>query len=282
MSKTPSLLNGENGIELASLEWLSLHHRVKAPERQQILKRFDIREGDRVLDLGCGPGFWVEMLADIVGKSGAVVGADFDEGLIHHAAKTIALSRPDHDIAFKCISFEEVGDMLGTFDVIFFSNCFCYVPDPQELLRRLAVLVRPGGRVIGRNWDGGVFILNPIPEVTLARMQHLLAEVFDTDRAGPYFDNYFGRKLPGTFRRHGFKKVTGETQVIERWGPADADLSAYIKANGAWWEETVSHKLTPTERDEWRRYFDERDERYVCRSEDFYFCMLEAAVTGYV
>ncbi|MBL8963248.1 MAG: RlmE family RNA methyltransferase [Phycisphaeraceae bacterium] len=35
-----------------------------------------IRPGDRVLDLGCAPGSWVQVAADLVGPRGAVVGID--------------------------------------------------------------------------------------------------------------------------------------------------------------------------------------------------------------
>jgi len=35
-----------------------------------------IRRGDRVLDLGCAPGAWLQVAADLVGPEGAVVGID--------------------------------------------------------------------------------------------------------------------------------------------------------------------------------------------------------------
>lgn len=275
-------LTGQNDIELSSLDWLELHHRVKLPDRRAILSRLDIREGDRVLDLGCGPGFWVQLIADIVGPAGAVVGADFDEGLLNHAARAVAESHPEHDVSFRTLSFEDLDDRVGDFDVVFFSNCFCYVVKPEDLMARMAGRLRKGGRLIGRNWDGGVFMLNPLPELQLAKMQFHLAEVFGPDRLGPHFDNYFGRKLPGLFRRHGFNDVKCETQVIERFGPADRDLARYIQMNGEWMAETVGNRISDEERRQWLTYFDAKDARCVFASEEFYFCMIELAVTGYV
>lgn len=39
-------------------------------------KRRIIRPGDRVLDLGCAPGSWVQVASELVGDSGVVVGVD--------------------------------------------------------------------------------------------------------------------------------------------------------------------------------------------------------------
>jgi len=281
-SALPSL-SGINGIELASMDWLSLHHRVKQKERKEFLRSLDIREGDRVLDLGCGPGFWVDLLADIVGKSGAIVGIDIDEPILNYARETVQARRVGFDIEFRNMSFESIDATIGEFDVVFFANCICYVDDPGNFLRGATERARAGGRVIGRNWDGAVFILNPIPERILARMQLALLEVFDVHQPkGKYFDHYFGRKLPGLFTRQGFREISVKTDVFERYGPADEDLTRYIENVGSWMETSVSEVWSQEDRSEWLRYFDPDDEKYICKEDDFYFCMTETAVTGYV
>ena len=38
--------------------------------------------GERVLDIGCGPGFLCESMADIVGRDGAVIGVDISSDLV--------------------------------------------------------------------------------------------------------------------------------------------------------------------------------------------------------
>ena len=43
----------------------------------EIQKKFHVvGRGDRLLDLGCAPGSWLQVLADIVGEKGLVVGID--------------------------------------------------------------------------------------------------------------------------------------------------------------------------------------------------------------
>src|SRR4030042_5592495 len=41
-----------------------------------------IKEGMTVLDLGCGPGFFTIDIAQMVGKSGRVIGSDSQEGML--------------------------------------------------------------------------------------------------------------------------------------------------------------------------------------------------------
>ncbi len=273
---------GKGGIELSSLDWLLLHHRVKLLDRQEILRKLDIHPGDHVLDLGCGPGLWTQLLADVVGPSGRIVGVDFDSYLLAHAGKINKDSHPDHDITFHQMDFHDVASLDESFDVVFFSNCFCYVPEPAPLIDRMARIVRSGGRIIGRNWDGEPFLLYPMDVRLLSTVQHQLVQATENQSEGAHFDHYFGRKMPGLFRRQDFRHVTCNTHVIERFGPADSDLAAYIRTNGEWMGDKVQGRVDEGSLAEWYAHFDPDDPRCVYSSEEFYFCMIEMAVTGYV
>jgi SAM-dependent methyltransferase len=266
-------------FELSSLDWLLLHHRVKRDFRRALVRSLDIRPGDRVLDLGCGPGLWSGLLAEAVGPSGHVVGVDLDAVHLNFARTTVRPAAAT-EIEFRRLAFQDLDYPPGAFDVVFFSNCLCYTPEPEQILSIAKSLTAPGGRVIGRNWDDGAFIVHPVPVTLHSRIECALAEAMSARGGDSYLDNYFGRKLPGLFRQNGFSDVTCQTSVFERSGQVDDDLVAYIRANVNWMSETISGVVDAALLDEWRDNFFRSDGTSVFDSEEFYFGMVEMTVTA--
>jgi arsenite methyltransferase len=104
--------------------------------------------GERVLDAGCGPGFYVAETLERVGAQGSVVGVDASEPMLALAAKRCE----GHDN----VSFHE-GDVTalpvndGDFDRALSVQVLEYVADIPAALRELRRVLRPGGRVL--IWD---------------------------------------------------------------------------------------------------------------------------------
>ena len=56
-------------------------------QRDETLRRLDLKLGERVIDIGCGPGFLCKSMAVAVGPTGHVVGIDISQDLIDFATK---------------------------------------------------------------------------------------------------------------------------------------------------------------------------------------------------
>ncbi|MFA4861524.1 class I SAM-dependent methyltransferase [Methanoregula sp.] len=108
-----------------------------------------VRPGDRVLDFGCGPGFFTREFARRVGENGQVVSVDLQyemlrivqekmesEGL--RSRVTTHQCRPD--------SINLPPDLNGTFDAAFAIFVVHEVPDPAKLFREIALLLKPNGQ----------------------------------------------------------------------------------------------------------------------------------------
>jgi ubiquinone/menaquinone biosynthesis C-methylase UbiE len=118
---------------------------IYRPDR--LAERF-VKYGDRVLDFGCGPGFFTREFARKVGEIGQVWSVDLQEEMLAILRAKLGPEelmsrirthqcRPD--------SIDLPAELCGTFDTAFTIFCVHEVPDPEKLLSEIAQLVKPGG-----------------------------------------------------------------------------------------------------------------------------------------
>jgi len=136
------------------LEKIYLTSDVKA-QRAEIIRQLNLSPGESVLDIGCGPGYLCESMAEIVGRSGAIVGIDISTDLI-------ALC--DRQKAYAWISYA-IGDATrlnqpdASFNVVVCTQVAEYVPDVDRVLLEAFRALKPGGRTIfvATDWDAVVW-----------------------------------------------------------------------------------------------------------------------------
>ncbi|MFE0798795.1 class I SAM-dependent methyltransferase [Streptomyces sp. NPDC058812] len=100
-----------------------------------------LREGDHVLDAGCGTGRALPALRAAVGPSGLVVGADLTPAMLQAAAR----AGRDRDGRLLLTDVAALPLRSGTLDAVFAAGLVAHLPDPTGDLRELARVVRPGG-----------------------------------------------------------------------------------------------------------------------------------------
>ena len=105
-----------------------------------------IKEGMTVLDVGCGPGFFTIDLAQMVGKTGRVVAADLQEGMLQKLRNKIRGTEIEKRIILhKCdadkIGFSEKVDFILLFYMIH------EVPDKEMFFKELRSILKPDGCV---------------------------------------------------------------------------------------------------------------------------------------
>lgn len=117
-----------------------------------------LREGDRVLDAGCGTGRALTPLRAAVGRSGVVVGADLTPAMLEAAV------RAGRDRAGRLMVADVAALPLRSesLDAVFAAGLIAHLPRPAENLRELARVVRPGGTLA---------LFHPIGRAALAARQ---------------------------------------------------------------------------------------------------------------
>lgn len=110
-----------------------------------VVDRLDLRPGDRVLEIGCGPGVATRSAVRRVARSGHVIAVDPSETMIRLAA---TLSRRSRDrIQWKPGSAEQLPVEDASVDVAFAVNSWHHWGDHTGALRELDRVLAPNGRV---------------------------------------------------------------------------------------------------------------------------------------
>jgi len=117
---------------------------IQSPKR--ILKPY-IKEGMHVLDLGCGPGVYTLELAKMVGKSGKVIAADIQEGMLQIVQKKIRDTALEKIIVLHQTSQQSLDLSIKT-DFILAFYVLHEIPGKEKLYKELHSLLKPGGKLL--------------------------------------------------------------------------------------------------------------------------------------
>lgn len=117
---------------------------------EAIFPSLPVKEGDRVLDVGCGFGDTAIKLARLVGPTGEVVGVDCCDAFLdcarddarHKGISNVNFMRGDAEIALPEGEFDFVFARFGT---MFFAN-------PVAGMRNMRKALRPGGKMVHIVW----------------------------------------------------------------------------------------------------------------------------------
>jgi ubiquinone/menaquinone biosynthesis C-methylase UbiE len=124
----------------------------------------DVREGDVVLDAGCGVGGSALWLAQHRGAR--VHGVTLVPSQATFARRTAHAAGLSHLVSFEIADYLESGYPDESFDIVWGLESVCYAPDKATFLHEAFRLLRPGGRLVVA--DG--FLSRPPRDAAEARL----------------------------------------------------------------------------------------------------------------
>ena len=161
-----------------------------------------IREGSRVIEIGCGPRGCLELLSERVGTTGRVCGLERSAEEVERAQQFIADKRLTN-VEVVQGDARATGLRDGAFDFATARLVLVNVPNPEQIVTEMVRLVRPGGVVALHEADAISHQMcdPPLPAGTrLFQLLNTYAEMNSIDR-------FIGRRVPRMLRKAGLIDV---------------------------------------------------------------------------
>ncbi len=178
-----------------------------AAESDAQLERIGIKEGERVIDIGCGPGGVLNLLGKRVGPSGSVLGLEANPNFVEQARSLIKdHALPQADVVEG--DAYDTGLPRASFDGAHMRLVLCNIAEPERIVKEMVSLVRPGGWVASYEADYITHFCDP----DLPAWRRLL-DAFSAFSAGKGIDIHVGRRTHRLFRDAGVTDIHVDATV---------------------------------------------------------------------
>jgi ubiquinone/menaquinone biosynthesis C-methylase UbiE len=238
------------------------------PVDRAAIQALQLPLGSRGLDAGCGIGLQALILAEAVGPAGHVTGLDLVPQLLVYAKDMVEKAGLSERVSFREGDVSKLPFDDHTFDWAWSKDCVGYGigPEPLSLVKELARVVKPGGRVAILSWSSEKLLPgHPLLEARLNATSAGIAPFVKGEKP----ELHFSRAL-GWFREAGLAEPTARTFAGDAHAPlADDVRSALIATFGMRWPG-VESELTQEDWAEYQRLCLPESPDFIVDHPDYY------------
>lgn len=258
---------------------LNTYHRAFEKELRQMVAALPIRPGDRVLDMGCGDGFYTGLLLERAGETGVVTGLDASPTYLDLARQRLTGVPHAQNIEWRQGDIARLPFTDGYFDFIWCAQSLFSLPDPLQAVRELRRVTREGGLVAVFENDTLHQLMLPWPPTVELRLRALEWLAFSKKTA--HSDKYYvGRNLLGLFQKAGLSVVEKRSYSRDKWAPLDLSCRAYLDAYLSHLDDLVSPLMNQQDRALCQPYLDPKSPSYILKDPNFNVTFIDHVVIG--
>lgn len=171
--------------------------------KASVLKAMSLRPGSIAADLGCGLGFDVRRIANLVGPEGRAIGVDSSSALIESAC---AASQELSAVEFLRADIQNLPFETGFLHSCKVDRTLQHVERPASVLREMFRTVRPGGMVVCAEPDWKTFTIHHENRTWVKK----IAETWSNGFRHPWI----GHQLKNELEKAGFLDIKVQSALL--------------------------------------------------------------------
>jgi ubiquinone/menaquinone biosynthesis C-methylase UbiE len=199
-------------------------HRTTATASSKVQRYLELlapAAGERVLDLGCGGGWFGRMLAPLVAPTGCIVGVDRSAEAVDLAVQ-LSAGAEYPALSFECGDAHALRFANGTFDAAACISVLAFCDDPPRVLTELRRVLRPDGRLVVASSDEETRVFTG--------RDHQLGRTIMQGIANRTRHPSLGRELSAMLEASGFQ-IVDEVLLTDQERHFRPGMSGYTLAN---------------------------------------------------
>jgi trans-aconitate methyltransferase len=126
--------------------WIMARRSSNRDRNRWTLEMLGVEPGQRVLEIGFGPGFAIQQLVERF-PTVRVTGIDHSEAMVDQARRRNRLAVDRGQVELRCLSVDDLRLLDGPFDRVYSSNVAQFWENRDRVFRDLLELLAPGGLV---------------------------------------------------------------------------------------------------------------------------------------
>jgi ubiquinone/menaquinone biosynthesis C-methylase UbiE len=181
--------------------------------KEMSMERLGLKPGNTAVDIGCGLGFDVWKMAQMVSPGGRSIGIDISEELLHAARKTFSGHK---EVSFMQGDIHNLRIPANSADGIRVDRTLQHVQNPQKVISEMVRVLKPGGWLVCAEPDWSTFVID-------AENSDATDAIVQTWKSG-FRNPNIGRQLLRRIRAEGLENTWADGVVLVADGLKAADI----------------------------------------------------------